>query len=122
MQVTQLRHFIGVVAADADGQGVGTYLNPAQVGMAQLPVAGVDARADLRTFYERALQLTPGHGGALRGMVNSLSDAEHPARIACLEQTLDLPGQALVLWAGHSPTLADIQRNAFDAVYVRPLN
>lgn len=211
----------------------------------------LDARADVRSFYERALQLTPGHAGALRGMVNCLSDAEHPARIACLEQlfelsmahrwwacctavralersvtaghpddaalklwrerlkqadeaegrawtelaespffqsiarhdlndfekgelqsdlarckavvrawlvrkvlkefpyrrcyvlfvelpgmtdedryplcrqleqTLDLPGQALVLWAGHSPTLADIQRNAFDAVYVRPLN
>lgn len=211
----------------------------------------LDARADVRPFYERALQLTPGHAGALRGMVNCLSDAEHLARIdylgqlfersvanrwwACctavralersvaaghpddktlklwrerlkeadvaegrawaelaespffqsiarhdlndfekgelqsdlarckavvrawlvrkvlqefpyrrcyvlfvelpgmddgdryplcrqLEQTLDLPGQVLVLWAGHSPTLQDIQRNAFDAVYVRPLN
>ncbi len=39
-----------------------------------------------------------------------------------LEHTLDLPGQVLVLWAGHSPTLQDIQRNAFDAVYVRALN
>lgn len=38
-----------------------------------------------------------------------------------LEQTLDLPGQVLVLWAGNSPTLEDIQRNAFDAVYVRPV-
>lgn len=210
----------------------------------------LDARADVRAFYERALQLTPGHAGALRGMVNCLSDAEHLARIACLEQlfelsmahrwwacctavralersvaaghpdekmlklwrerqkeadvaegrawtelaespffqsiarhdlndfekgelqsdlarckavvrawlvrkvlrefpyrrcyvlfvelpdmddgdryqlcrrleqTLDLPGQVLVLWAGYSPTLADIQHNAFDAVYVRPL-
>jgi len=211
----------------------------------------LDARADVRAFYERALQLTPGHAGALRGMVNCLSDAEHLARLACLEQlhelsmahrwwacctavralersvaaghpdektlklwrerlkeadvaegrawtelaespffqsiarhdlndfekgelqsdlarcravvrawlvrkvlrefpyrrcyvlfvelpdmddgdryqlcrrleqTLDLPGQVLVLWAGHSPTLADIQHNAFDAVYVRSLN
>jgi hypothetical protein len=39
-----------------------------------------------------------------------------------LERTLDLPGQVLVLWAGHSPTLEDIQRNAFEAVYVRTLN
>jgi hypothetical protein len=38
-----------------------------------------------------------------------------------LERTLDLPGQVLVLWAGHSPTLEDIQRKAFDAVYVRPV-
>jgi hypothetical protein len=39
-----------------------------------------------------------------------------------LEQTLDLPGQVLVLWAGQSPTLEDIQRNAFDPLYVRALN
>jgi Zn-dependent protease with chaperone function len=38
-----------------------------------------------------------------------------------LERTLDLPGRVLVLWGGHSPTLEDIQRNAFDAVYVRAL-
>ena len=29
-----------------------------------------------------------------------------------LEQTLSLPGATLVLWAGHSPTLEDIQRHA----------
>lgn len=39
-----------------------------------------------------------------------------------LERTLDLPGPVLVLWAGHSPTLEEIQKNAFDAVYVRALN
>ncbi len=38
-----------------------------------------------------------------------------------LERTLDLPGQVLVLWAGHSPSLEDIQRKVFDAVYVRPV-
>ena len=211
----------------------------------------LDARADVRGYYEHALQLTPGHAGALRGMVNCLTEADHLTRIDCLgqlfelsvanrwwacctavralersvaaghpdertlklwrerlkeadvaegrawkelaespyfqsiarhdlndfekgelqsdlgrckpvvrgwlvrkvlqefpyrrcyilfvevpgmddedryqlcrrlEQTLDLPGQVLVLWAGQSPALQDIQRNAFDAVYVRPLN
>ncbi|MES2947115.1 MAG: M48 family metallopeptidase [Pseudomonadota bacterium] len=38
-----------------------------------------------------------------------------------LERTLDLPGPVLVLWAGYSPTLDEIQKNAFDAVYVRAL-
>ncbi|HWT17454.1 MAG TPA: peptidase M48, partial [Variovorax sp.] len=36
-----------------------------------------------------------------------------------LEQTLSLPGAALVLWAGHSPTLADIERQAFGAIWTR---
>ncbi len=36
-----------------------------------------------------------------------------------LERALDLPGPVLVLWAGHSPTLQDIQRNAFSPVYAR---
>jgi Zn-dependent protease with chaperone function len=36
-----------------------------------------------------------------------------------LEQTLTLPGAALVLWAGHSPTLEDIEREAFGAVWAR---
>ena len=211
----------------------------------------LDARSDVRGCYEHALQLSPGHAGALRGMVNCLTEADHLARIDCLgqlfelsvanrwwacctavralersvaaghpdgrtlklwrerlkeadvaedrawkelaespyfqsiarhdlndfekgelqsdlarckpvvrawlvrkvlqefpyrrcyilfievpgmddedryqlcrrlEQTLDLPGQVLVLWAGQSPTLEDIQRNAFDPLYVRALN
>jgi len=36
-----------------------------------------------------------------------------------LEQTLSLPGAGLVLWAGHSPTLTDIERHAFGAVWTR---
>jgi Zn-dependent protease with chaperone function len=36
-----------------------------------------------------------------------------------LEQTLTLPGAALVLWAGHSPTLAEIERQAFGPVWTR---
>lgn len=38
-----------------------------------------------------------------------------------LERTLDLPGPVLVLWAGDSPTLAEIQQNAFDPLYMRAL-
>jgi hypothetical protein len=36
-----------------------------------------------------------------------------------LEQTLSLPGAALVLWAGHSPTLEQIERQAFGAIWAR---
>lgn len=38
-----------------------------------------------------------------------------------LETTLDLPGQVLVLWAGHSPRLEQVERFAFGPVYVRAL-
>jgi hypothetical protein len=51
-----------------------------------------------------------------------MTDEDRFTLCRSLEQTLDLPGPVLVLWAGHSPTLQDIQRNAFDAVYVRALN
>ena len=37
-----------------------------------------------------------------------------------LERTLDLPGPVLVLWAGYSPTLDEIQKNAFEAIFIRP--
>jgi hypothetical protein len=36
-----------------------------------------------------------------------------------LEHTLSLPGAALVLWAGHSPTLAEIERQAFGTIWTR---
>jgi hypothetical protein len=38
-----------------------------------------------------------------------------------LERSLGLPGPALALWAGHSPTLGDIERNAFAPLYIRSL-
>jgi len=50
-----------------------------------------------------------------------MADEDRYLLCRSLEQNLDLPGPVLVLWAGHSPTLQDIQRNAFDAVYVRAL-
>jgi hypothetical protein len=34
-----------------------------------------------------------------------------------LESSLDLPGRALVLWAGHSPTVEDIAQHAFEPIY-----
>ncbi len=36
-----------------------------------------------------------------------------------LEDSLSLPGIALVLWAGHAPTLAEIEREAFGTVWER---
>ena len=36
-----------------------------------------------------------------------------------LERSLSLPGPALALWAGESPTLKDIERSAFEPVYTR---
>lgn len=45
----------------------------------------LDARADVRSHYERALQITPGHAGALRGMANCLPESEFAARMACLD-------------------------------------
>ncbi len=36
-----------------------------------------------------------------------------------LERNLSLPGPALAMWAGESPTLKEIQRYAFDPVFVR---
>lgn len=36
-----------------------------------------------------------------------------------LERTLSLPGPALALWAGESPSLQEIQRSAFEPVFTR---
>jgi len=51
----------------------------------------------------------------LPGMV----DEERYQLCRQLEQTLSLPGAALVLWAGHSPTLHDIQREARGPIWTR---
>ncbi|MDH6593173.1 Zn-dependent protease with chaperone function [Variovorax sp. TBS-050B] len=48
-----------------------------------------------------------------------LEDAERWQLCRELEQTLSLPGMGLVLWAGHSPTLADIERQAFGPTWTR---
>ena len=51
-----------------------------------------------------------------------MADEDRYQLCRSLERTLDLPGPVLVLWAGHSPTLQEIQKYAFDAVYARPLH
>lgn len=49
----------------------------------------------------------------------ALGDEERWHLCRQLEQTLSLPGAALVLWAGHSPTLDEIERQAFGAIWAR---
>lgn len=49
----------------------------------------LNARADVRACYERALRITPGHAGGLRGLVQCLSGAEQSLRLDCLGQLFD---------------------------------
>jgi Peptidase family M48 len=49
----------------------------------------------------------------------TLDDEERYDLCRNLERSLDLPGQVLVLWAGDSPTLADIKQHAFEPLYIR---
>ncbi|RYF74456.1 MAG: peptidase M48 [Comamonadaceae bacterium] len=45
-----------------------------------------DAGAPVRGRYERALAHTPGHAGALRGLIQTASPKDRPAALALLEQ------------------------------------
>ena len=49
----------------------------------------LDVDADVRSLYERVLQLAPGHPGALRGLVQCLPDAEWELRLACASTLFD---------------------------------
>lgn len=49
----------------------------------------LDPQADVRACYERALQITPGHGGGLRGLVQCLVQTEHRLRLDCLDQLFE---------------------------------
>lgn len=49
----------------------------------------LDVDADVRSLYERVLQLAPGHPGALRGLVQCLPDAEWELRMACADMLFD---------------------------------
>lgn len=51
-----------------------------------------------------------------------LGDEDRYTLCRNLERTLDLPGPVRVLWAGHSPTLADIERRAYEPLFVRLRN
>jgi Zn-dependent protease with chaperone function len=49
----------------------------------------------------------------------ALQDEERYDLCRELERSLDLPGPVLALWAGHSPTLEEIARNAFEPIHIR---
>lgn len=48
-----------------------------------------------------------------------LNDPQRYKLCRLLEQQIDLPGPALVLWAGWDPTLQDIQRSAYEPIHSR---
>lgn len=69
-------------------------------------------RKSLREFPQRRAYLVfvdlPG-----------MDDADRYAYCRALERGLTLPGPALVLWAGESPTRTDIERHAADPIHTR---
>lgn len=75
-----------------------------------------DPQADVRARYERALQLKPAHAGALRGLVQSLSAKDRPARLALLERLYDT-GAAQHWWASREAValLEDAELGEHDA-------
>jgi Peptidase family M48 len=48
-----------------------------------------------------------------------LNDQDRYDLCRMMEQTLSLPGQVLTLWAGHSPTIQEITKNAFKPIYLK---
>lgn len=59
-----------------------------------IEVAGLMRRLDVngtvRELYERALQLTPGHAGALRGLLQCLPPSERGLRMACAKTLFNI--------------------------------
>jgi hypothetical protein len=59
-----------------------------------IEVAGLmrrlDVDANVRELYERALHLTPGHAGALRGLLQCLPPSERDLRMACAGTLFDI--------------------------------
>lgn len=64
----------------------------------------LDVDADVRSLYERVLQLVPGHAGALRGLVQSLPDAEWELRLACASTLFD-NSEAHRCWASRAAVM-----------------
>lgn len=64
----------------------------------------LDVDADVRSLYERVLQLAPGHAGALRGLVQSLPDAEWELRVACASTLFD-HSEAHRCWASRAAVM-----------------
>jgi hypothetical protein len=64
----------------------------------------LDADADVRSLYERVLQLAPGYPGALRGLVQCLPDAEWGLRVACASALFD-NSEAHRCWASRAAVM-----------------
>jgi Zn-dependent protease with chaperone function len=61
----------------------------------------LNAQADVRDRYERALEITPEHAGALRGLVQMLPPLDREARLPVLDR-LYATGNASRWWAARS--------------------
>lgn len=72
----------------------------------------LDARADVRGYYERALQITPGHAGALRGLVQCLPTTERVLRLDCVGQLFDQ--SAASRWWACRVAVAEMEKPAAD--------
>ena len=64
----------------------------------------LDVDVDVRSLYERVLQLAPGHPGALRGLVQCLPDAEWELRVACASMLFD-NSEAHRCWASRAAVM-----------------
>ncbi len=67
----------------------------------------LDPRALVQPLYELALQRSPGHAGALRGLVQSLPDEDRQGKLQCLEQLWDGDGDSR--WWAARTALAELE-------------
>ncbi len=67
----------------------------------------LDPRAPVQSLYELALQRSPGHAGALRGLVQSLPDEDRQGKLQCLEQLWDGDGDSR--WWAARTALAELE-------------
>ena len=71
----------------------------------------LDVDADVRSLYERILQLAPGHAGALCGLVQCLPDAEWELRVACASSLFD-SSEVHRCWASRAAVMTLEKHNA----------
>ena len=64
----------------------------------------LDADADVRSLYERVLELAPSHPGALRGLVQTLPDAEWELRVSCASSLYE-NSEARRCWASRAAVM-----------------
>ena len=67
----------------------------------------LDPRAPVQLLYALALQRSPGHAGALRGLVQSLPDEDRQGKLQCLEQLWDGDGDSR--WWAARTALAELE-------------